>query len=116
MVRTRDRGDVVIPEPWWCDARYHSGLVDFYSDIEHTGPETVMTVDLPERPMFGLDMHLTQRPYGQGDRAVLVLVDLDQAHALDVDGLHRYAAALVGRAFEAELMALWLGEIRGGRQ
>lgn len=94
-IRTRDHGEITLPEPAWCLGEHEHG--GYRSDILHQGPD----VALAFHGLHITDAGLVQSPFagaaspGLGGRTTGVSVSVI-GRTLDPVGLYELAAALDG--------------------
>jgi hypothetical protein len=118
MLRTLDRGEVLIAEPEWCKG--HDGdTVGTLAEISHEGADTVVDVDSTDLgDVRLLSAHLTQAPYldERPEPHPLMYVEGMEAAAYDSQRLRLLAARLVVFAGRLRDEARRLEEFEQGGQ
>lgn len=112
-VRLYNGETVTFLDPAWCTGRHEAGL--HLEDLEHSGPETGLTVETRFGSVEILAAGLSQNPFAakERDRLVRATVWLNSGYAsFDPVGLRVLAAGLVEHAGRLQGLADQLERLR----
>ncbi|MFK4595741.1 DUF6907 domain-containing protein [Streptomyces pristinaespiralis] len=113
-VHTVDHGDVTIPEPSWC-VEEHT-FEAYRVDIQHTGPDLVLTVPAEGDVVPVFTAAIVKRPFSPQDPRTLVQLEVDEWRSFDAAGLDALAASLVEHAATLRKLARELSVLQEADQ